>query len=109
MIVTVVRFTLPEPMTLEEARLRFGANASHYLEVPGLLWKAYLLAEDRSTAGGTYWWRDRASAEAAFNPDWEAGVTAKYGAPPTIEWFDAPVVVDGLADVIRTEAPPTIG
>ncbi len=105
MIVTVVRFQLPEPVSLDEARSQFGANASAYLDVPGLLFKAYLRGDDGSTAGGVYWWADRASANAKFNDGWLAGVTKKYGAPPTIEFFDAPVVVDAVQQVIRTEPP----
>ncbi len=105
MIVTVVRFDLPEPVGLDEARTNFGANAASYLDVPGLLFKAYLRGEDGTVAGGVYWWVDRASAEAKFNDGWLAGVTAKYGAPPTVEWFDAPVIVDPVHQVIRTEPP----
>lgn len=107
---TIVRFA-PDPdadeLTVAEARDRFGTNAVDYLDVPGLLWKAYLLGEDGRTVGGTYWWADRASAEAKFNDGWLAGVTKKYGAPPTVEWFDAPVVVDARFDVVRVTAPPT--
>ena len=111
---TVVRFPSSatesansvEPMTVHQARERFGANAHTYLEVPGLLWKAYLLSEDGRTVGGTYWWADRASAEAKFNDGWRAGMTEKYGTEPLIEWFDAPVVVDPRFDMVRVAAPP---
>ncbi|MEZ5229103.1 MAG: YdhR family protein [Acidimicrobiales bacterium] len=105
MIVTVVRFQLTEPVSLDDARDQFGSNAASYLDVPGLLFKAYLRGENGETAGGAYWWADRASAEAKFNADWLAGVTAKYGAPPSIEYFDAPVIVDAQHGVIRTEPP----
>ncbi len=105
MIVTVVRFTLPQPVGLDEARTQFGANAAAYLDVPGLLFKAYLRGDEGATAGGVYWWADRASADAKFNDDWRAGVTEKYGTSPTIEYFDAPVVVDAQQQVIRTEPP----
>lgn len=94
-------------MTVDEARTRFGANATSYLDVPGLLWKAYLLGDNRTTVGGTYWWTDRASAEAMFNQGWTDGVTKKYGAPPVIEWFEAPVVVDARFGIVRVTAPPT--
>ncbi len=110
MFVTVVRFPAPlnadgAPPTVEQARQSFGQNATAYLNVPGLLWKAYLLSADGTTVGGTYWWSDRASAEAKFNDGWKAGVTEKYGAPPEIEWFEAPVVVDVRFDMVRTAAP----
>lgn len=108
-LVTIVRFEASqdaEQLTVDEARARFGSNAADYLDVPGLLWKAYLLGEDGRTVGGTYWWADRASAEAKFNEGWLEGVTEKYGRPPTVEWFEAPVVVDARFDVVRVDAPP---
>lgn len=106
---TIVRFEPgqeAEQLTVDEARTQFGNNATTYLDVPGLLWKAYLLGDDGRTVGGTYWWTDRESAEAKFNDGWLAGVTKKYGRPPTVEWFEAPVVVDARFDVVRVEAPP---
>ncbi len=106
MIITIVRFPSPGPMTIDEAREKFGANAASYLDVPGLLWKAYLMADDGQTVGGAYWWRDRASAEAKYNDEWRAGMIEKYGAPPEIEWFTAPVIVDVLDQALRVEAPP---
>jgi hypothetical protein len=106
-IVTIVRFPeRAEPVDHDEARSRFGANAASYLDVPGLLFKAYLRSDDGRRLGGVYWWRDRASAEARFDDGWRQGVTEKYGAPPEIEWYDAPVVVDGRAQVVRTDPPP---
>lgn len=107
-IVTIVRFPpTDEAIGVEEARARFGTNATSYLETPGLLWKAYLRSDDGRSVGGVYWWRDRASAEARFTEGWREGVTAKYGAPPRIEWFDAPVVVDNRTDSVHTVAPPS--
>ncbi len=106
MIVTIVRFPTSTPISLDEARTKFGANASSYLDVPGLLWKAYLRSDDGTKVGGVYWWRDRASAEAKYSDEWLAGLTEKYGAAPQIEWFDTPVVVDTRTQSIHVEAPP---
>ena len=92
-------------MDLEQARNAFGQTAASYLDVPGLLFKAYIRAEDGTAVGGIYWWADRVSAQAKYNEGWLAGVTAKYGAAPTIEWFDAPVVVDPIQQMIRVTAP----
>jgi len=107
--ITIVRFAPgpeTEELTVDQARARFGGNAVDYLDVPGLLWKAYLLGDDGRTVGGTYWWADRASAEAKFNDGWRAGVTKKYGRPPTVEWFESPVVVDNRFGMVRVTAPP---
>ena len=105
MIVTIVRFPPIEPVSLDQARGLFGDNASSYLDVPGLLWKAYLRSDDGTNVGGVYWWNDRASADAKYNDDWLAAMVDKYGAAPTIEFFDAPVVVDAVQQVIRVEPP----
>lgn len=106
MIVTIVRFPrTKEPIAVDEAQEAFAQTAPRYLDVDGLLFKAYLRSDDGHTLGGVYWWIDRASAEAVYNPDWMAGVSKKYGGEPTIEWFDTPVVVDRRFSMIRTEAP----
>lgn len=107
MFVTIVRFPESDALTLAESRTKFSESAASYLEVPGLLWKAYLRSEDGASVGGVYWWRNRASAEAKFNDGWLAGVSAKYGAEPQIEWFDAPVVVDTQSQSIQVDVPPT--
>lgn len=101
-----MRFQLAAPLALDEARQAFGQTAASYLDVPGLLFKSYLRAEDGLSVGGVYWWADRASAEAKYNEGWLAGVAEKYGSEPTIEWFDAPVVVDPIQQMIRV-TPPT--
>jgi len=104
--VTVVRLVdLAEPVSPEQAADLFGQNASRYLDVPGLLFKAYLRAADGTMTGGVYWWADRASAEAKFNDGWRQGLTEKYGRAPIVEWFDAPVVVDPRSGEVITEPP----
>lgn len=108
MFVTIVRMPgLPEPLDRDQAAAMFSDNAASYLDVPGLLFKAYLRSPDGTTTGGVYWWRDRTSAEAKFNDGWFAGVSAKYGGAPVIEWFDAPVVVDPRSGDVFT-APPGV-
>ena len=92
-------------MSHEQARTAFGQTAASYLDVSGLLLKAYIRSDDGLSVGGVYWWADRASAQAKYNEGWLAGVTKKYGAAPTIEWFDTPVVVDPIQQMIRVTAP----
>jgi len=107
MIVTVVRMPNAAALTLDQATAAFLDGAGSYLDVDGLLFKAYLRSEDGETVGGVYWWQDREAAEAKFSSGWFDGVSAKYGSPPTVEFFDAPVVVDAVAQAVRTE-PPTL-
>lgn len=106
MVVTIVKFPpTADSITVDEAREKFGGNAESYLGVPGLLFKAYVRSEDGHQVGGVYWWSDRASAEAKYNKDWQAGMLAKYGSLPDIEYLDAPVVVDPRAGAVFTEPP----
>jgi hypothetical protein len=93
-IVAIVRFPLDPPLPAGDARAMFEAGAPAYQKLPGLLRKHYLRAEDGATAGGVYLWESRAAAEAVYDDDWFARLTAKYGAPPTVEYFESPVTVD---------------
>lgn len=97
MIVTLTSFALPAPITREQARDLFLATAPTYRGVPGLLRKHYLLSEDGRTAGGVYFWTSRAAAEALYTDAWRAFVRGKYGTPPSVTYFDSPVVVDNVA------------
>lgn len=108
MIVTIVRFAGATTESVEEATEIFSESAARYLETPGLLGKAYLRAEDGSV-GAIYWWTNRSDAEARFNPGWFEGVTEKYGTAPTVEFYDAPIVVDNIVGTIRTEPPMVFG
>ncbi len=108
MIITIVRFAGATTESVAEATEIFAESAARYLEVPGLLGKAYLRSEDGSV-GAVYWWTNRADAEARFNPGWFDGVTEKYGTAPTVEFCDAPIIVDNIARTIRTEPPMVFG
>jgi Putative mono-oxygenase ydhR len=94
MIVAVVRFTLPDPMTEAQARDAFTASAPTYQTIPGLRRKHYLLSDDGRTAGGVYLWDTREQAEATYDAAWRERLTERYGAAPTVEWFTSPVTVD---------------
>lgn len=94
MIVALVRFNLPTPMSLDAARAVFSASAPGYQNVPGLVRKHYLLAEGGTAAGGAYLWDSREQAEAFYDTAWSDRVTQRYGTPPVVEYFDSPVSVD---------------
>jgi hypothetical protein len=100
MVVVIVKFALPAPISLEEARQAFVASAPNYRNQPGLVRKQYLLSEDGRTAGGIYCWISRQDAEALFTDSWKELVRGKYGADPSLAYFDNPVTVDNLKDEI---------
>ena len=96
-ITTVVQFRLPQPISLDEATRHFESSAPKYRNLPGLIRKYYLRAEDGRTAGGVYLWESRAAAEAAYSTEWRERVAKLFGGAPEITWFDTPVIVDNAA------------
>ncbi len=100
MITTITTFTLPRPITREQARSIFLSTAPKYRGVRGLLRKSYVLSEDGATAGGIYLWNSRPEAEAMFTESWRAFVREKYGTDPVVTYFDSPVVVDNVTQEI---------
>lgn len=97
MIVAVVKFRLSAPVTLAEAAGLFESSAPKYQNLPGLIRKMYVRAEDGLTAGGIYLWQTRQAAEAVYSGEWLERVKNLYGVEPEIAWFDAPVIVDNAA------------
>lgn len=93
MIVAVVRFPLPQPMSVERAAESFEGSAPGFQGVDGLIRKHFLLGDDGSIAGGVYLWESREQAESMYTDTWRERITGKYG-PPTVEYFVSPVTVD---------------
>jgi len=94
MIVAVVNFVLPRPLSPEEAQAMFEASAPNYQNVDGLRRKHYLLAEDGRSAGGVYLWDSREQAEALYDADWATRIAARYGSAPTVTYYESSVTVD---------------
>ena len=100
MMTAVVQFKLPASMSREQAKEVFMSTAPKYQAASGLIRKYYLLSEDGGTAGGVYLWRSRQDAESLYTEEWKNFVKEKYGAEPTIVYFQTPVVVDNLTKEI---------
>ena len=101
MITTFVQFSVREPVTREKAREMFSASAPRYREVPGLVRKYYLLSEDGASVGGVYLWNSRSDAERMYGGEWRAFIEERYGAQPSVTYFESPVIVDNAAGVIE--------
>jgi hypothetical protein len=104
MIIAMTSFTLPAPITPEEARAIFLSTAPKYRDVPGLYSKHYILSSDGGTVGGVYVWHSRIQAEDMYTDAWRAFVREKYGTEPVVAYFDCPVVVDNVARTVITDA-----
>lgn len=103
MITVFTAFTLPKPITRDEARGIFLSTAPKYRGVQGLVRKTYVLSEDGQTVGGVYLWNSRADAEAMYTEAWREFVRGKYACEPAVTYFETPVVVDNVAGEILTD------
>ncbi len=97
MITSIVQFKLPHPISRDKAQELFLGSAPKYLELRGLVRKYYLLSDDGTTAGGVYLWESRQAAEELFTAEWREFIVGKYGAEPSVEYFETPVIVDNVA------------
>lgn len=104
MITAIVQFKLPQPLTRERAREVFASTAPRYREIHGLIRKYYVLARDGGTAGGVYLWESQQDAERLYTSEWRNFIREKYGAEPTVVYFDSPVIVDNAAGEIIADS-----
>jgi hypothetical protein len=104
MITALVQFRLPQPVSREKAKQLFVGSAPKYREASGLIRKYYLLSEDGGTAGGVYLWKSKEDAMGLYTQEWESMIRERYGALPTVTYFESPVIVDNQANEIIADA-----
>jgi hypothetical protein len=103
MITALVQFQLPQTITRNEARAIFLTTAPKYRDTPGLIRKYYILSQDGRTAGGIYLWKSRQDAELLYSQEWQKFILEKYGASPSVTYFESPVVVDNITGEIISD------
>ncbi|MBI3524215.1 MAG: monooxygenase [Betaproteobacteria bacterium] len=103
MIIVIVQFKLPKPVSLADALKLSLAGAPIYQAMPGLIRKYYAVSEDGASAAGIYLWKSRAAAELIYNGEWRERNTKKFG-EPVMTWYECPLVVDNLTGQVVTEA-----
>ena len=104
MITALVQFKLPQSVTRDKARELFLGTAPKYREVPGLIRKYYLLSEDGGTAGGVYLWKSKKDAEGLYTKEWVDFIRERYGALPSVTYFESPVVVDNRTKEVVSDS-----
>ncbi len=100
MITAIVQFKLPQPISREQARDVFSGTAPKYKDICGLIRKYYILAQDGGTAGGVYLWNSLEDAQRLYTDEWKRFILDKYGALPTVTYFESPVIVDNVTHEI---------
>ena len=98
--IVIVQFPLAKP-TEEQAIEGGTGSASTYRDLAGrgLIRKDYLNGD--SGTGGVYLWKNRVAAEAWFTVERLELLTEKFGAKPTLTWYDTHVTVDNLTHETR--------
>lgn len=103
MITSIVQFKLQQPISREKACEIFSDTAPKYRDVHGLIRKYYILSQDGGTAGGVYLWNSQEDAERLYTDEWKKFIFDKYGALPSVTYFETPVVVDNAIGDIVTD------
>lgn len=103
MITSIVQFKLQQPISREKACEIFSDTAPKYRDVQGLIRKYYILSQDGGTAGGVYLWNSQEDAERLYTDEWKKFIFDKYGALPSVTYFESPVVVDNAIGDIVTD------
>ena len=98
--IVVVQFPLNK-RTEEQAIAGGTSPAPTYrgLAEKGLIRKDYLNGD--TGTGGIYLWESRAAAEAWFTEERVQMLAEKFGAAPTLTWYDTHVTVDNLKEEVR--------
>jgi hypothetical protein len=98
--IVIVKFPLGK-RTEEQAIASGTSTAPTYrgLAEKGLIRKDYLNGDEGT--GGVYLWESRAAAEAWFTPERVQMLTEKFGAAPSLSWYDTHVTVDNLKEEVR--------
>jgi heme-degrading monooxygenase HmoA len=65
-----------------------------YDKLPGLEFKAFSMARPDHQFGGIYLWRDLATAQAWFNPDWFERVRKERGVEGEVRFLQAWLTID---------------
>jgi hypothetical protein len=106
-------FKLPPHIDLAACAAHYRSIAPGFRDVPGLIRKQFIYAEDR-WAGGVYLWQTRAAAEAFYTGPWLNGIRERYGMDPQMKYFETACITDNaieailLPDPTRQQGPPTL-
>lgn len=94
MITALVLYDLPPHIDREACRRHFLKIAPDFLGVPGFIRKQFIQDVGSNVAGGSYIWRDLASAKAFYNGPWLEGIRQRYGCEPRITYFETCAIAD---------------
>jgi hypothetical protein len=107
MITSITRFQLPPGIPTEAVKKGFLEVAPKFKHPAGLLRKYFLISEDGKTGGGVYLWNSMDEARTFSEGVIRPMIRDKFQVEPSMEYFDAPVIVDNVtSEIIGDAATP---
>ena len=103
MTTSITRFPLPTGIPTEAIKKGFLEVAPKFKHPAGLVRKYFLIAEDGKTGGGVYLWNSMEQARTFSEGVLRPMIREKFRVEPSIEYFDAPVIVDNLTSEIISD------
>jgi hypothetical protein len=103
MITSITRFQLPPGVPTETIKKGFLEVAPKFKHPSGLLRKYFLISEDGKTGGGVYLWKSMDEARSFSEGMLRPMIKDKFQAEPSIEYYDAPVIVDNVTSEITAD------
>ncbi len=106
---TLVIVRVPKPWYAPRALIKSKMldTRAQYAALDGLLVKAYSFEQTSGDFGGVYQWRDRAAAEAWFNPGWFERVRRERGVEGQVRFFDALLTLDNTPGGLASDDAST--
>jgi hypothetical protein len=104
MITSITRFQLPPGVSTEVVKKGFLQVAPHFKNPSGLLRKYFLVSQDGKHGGGVYLWKSMEQARTFSEGVLRSMIRDKFQVEPSIEYYDAPVIVDNTTSEIIAEA-----
>jgi len=106
MITAIVQYKLPPHIDGAACAAHFRAIAPGFCDVPGLIRKQFIYAED-GWAGGVYLWQTREAAAEFYAGPWLDGIRQRNGMDPQIKLFETPCITDNATGAVLL--PDTVG
>lgn len=103
MTTSITRFQLPPGIPTDAVKNGFLEVAPKFKQPAGLLRKYFLISEDGKTGGGVYLWRSMEEARTFSEGILRKMIRDKFQVEASIEYYDAPVVVDNVRSEIIAE------
>jgi len=101
MVTAIVQYKLPPHIDAAACAAHYRSIAPGFRDVPGLVSKQFIYAED-GWARGVYLWHTRSAAESFYAGPWLDGIRERYGTDPQIKFFETACVTDNTAGAVLT-------